>query len=143
MQNHLAGFPIIIEQTVAWGEMDSFQHVNNVAYFRYFENARIEFLRRVDWFAFQEQTGVGPIMASTQARFRRAVTYPDQLLVGTRVSAMGEDRITMDYRIVSTKSGELVTIGEGVVVTYHYLEQRKVPIPEELRRRIERLEAEA
>jgi acyl-CoA thioester hydrolase len=136
----LSGFPVIIEQTVAWGEMDGFGHVNNVVYFRYFENARIEYMRLIDWFKFQRDTGIGPILASTQARYRRAVTYPDTLLVGARVSVMAEDRLTMDYRIASTKLADIVTLGDSLVVTYHYPEQKKVPVPGELRLRIEKLE---
>src|SRR5271166_4080779 len=100
MQDLLADFPVIIEQPVAWGEQDTFGHVNNVVYFRYFENARVAYLERLDWQAYLKETGIGPIVATAQARFRRAVTFPDSLLVGARVSAMGPDRYTMDYRIV-------------------------------------------
>jgi acyl-CoA thioester hydrolase len=32
----LAQFPVIVELDVAWGDMDSYAHVNNVVYFRYF-----------------------------------------------------------------------------------------------------------
>ena len=73
----LAGFPVVVELAVAWGEMDSYRHVNNVVYFRYFENARLEYFRRLDWFEYERQTGVGPILAATQARFRKPLTYPD------------------------------------------------------------------
>ena len=34
-------YPVIIELPVAWGDMDAFAHVNNTAYFKYFESARI------------------------------------------------------------------------------------------------------
>jgi acyl-CoA thioester hydrolase len=140
MHELLDGFPIVIEQPVAWGEQDSFRHVNNVVYFRYFENARVEYLERLDWMTYLKETGVGPIVATAQARFRRAVTFPDTLLVGARVSAIGEDRYTMDYRIVSTKQSDVVTLGDTVVVAYHYAEERKVPVPSELRARIETIE---
>lgn len=36
----LDGYPVRIEVPVAWGELDAFGHVNNTAYFRYFESAR-------------------------------------------------------------------------------------------------------
>jgi acyl-CoA thioester hydrolase len=140
MHELLTGFPVVIEQVVAWGEMDSFQHLNNVVYFRYFENARIEYMRRLDWFDFQKQTGIGPILAKTQARFRRPVTYPDKLLVGTAITAMASDRFTMDYRIVSTKLNDLAALGDGVVVTYDYSTGQPTPIPEDLRKRIEAIE---
>ncbi len=67
----LAGYPVVVELPVAWGDMDSYRHVNNVVYFRYFENARLEYFRRLDWFEYEKQIGIGPILASTQARFRK------------------------------------------------------------------------
>lgn len=140
MHEHFEGFPVVIEQVVDWGDMDAYQHVNNVVYFRYFENARIEYMRRLDWFALEDETGIGPIVATTQARFRRAVTYPDLLHVGARVSAMAEDRFTMDYRIASTQQNTVVTLGDCVVVTYHYAQSKKVPVPAVLRERIAALE---
>ena len=61
----LEGFPVIVEFPVAWGEMDALGHVNNVAYFRYFENARIAYFERIKMWNFMEKTGIGPILAST------------------------------------------------------------------------------
>src|SRR5262249_46610813 len=90
----LQGFPVIVTQAVVWGDMDSYRHVNNVVYFRYFENGRLEYFRRLGWFEFEEETGIGPILASTQARFRRPLTYPDTISIGTRVSVIDADRIT-------------------------------------------------
>src|ERR1041384_6854049 len=99
--NLLTGYPVVVELPVVWGEMDSYRHVNNAVYFRYFESARLEYFRRMDWFAYEEQTGIGPILAATQARFRRPVTYPDTIAIGARIVAIDEHRMTMEYLIVS------------------------------------------
>jgi acyl-CoA thioester hydrolase len=139
----LAGFAVVVEQTVAWGDMDSYRHVNNVVYFRYFENARLEYFRRLDWFEYEKETGIGPILASTQCRFRRALTYPDTIRIGARVVSVDTDRLTYEYRLVSQKLRAIAADGQGVIVTYHYAHGQKVPIPEELRRRIARLEEAA
>ena len=32
MENLMGGYPVVIEVPVAWGEMDAFQHVNNIAF---------------------------------------------------------------------------------------------------------------
>src|SRR5438105_2191325 len=113
--------------------MDSYRHVNNVVYFRYFESARLEYFRRLDWFAFERTTGVGPILATTQARFRRPLTYPDTISVGARVIALAEDRFTLEHVVVSHAQQAVTTEGQGTVVTYHYAGGRKVPVPEEIR----------
>lgn len=137
---HLPDYPVVIQQPVAWGDMDAYRHVNNVVYLRYFENVRLEYLERLDWRGFEKETGVGPIVASINARFRRAVTYPDTLWVGARLITMQDDRFTLDHRIVSERLGDWTTEGQVVIVTYHYVESKKVPIPDELKRRIEELE---
>jgi acyl-CoA thioester hydrolase len=136
----LTGYPVIVELPVVWGEMDSYRHVNNVVYFRYFENVRLEYFRRLDWFEFERQTGIGPILAATQARFRKPLTYPDTISVGARIPRLEEDRFTMEYLLVSQQLNAVAAEGAGTIVTFHYARGEKVPIPEELRRRIERME---
>ncbi len=134
-------YPVIVTQAVAWGDMDSFKHVNNVVYFRYFENCRLEYIRRVGWFEIQTKTGIGPILASTQARFRRPLTYPDTIHIGTRMVEMKDDRFTIEHRIVSDALDDYVTEGQGLLVAYHYIEQKKAPLPDELKANIHAIEA--
>jgi acyl-CoA thioester hydrolase len=136
----LQGFPIVAVQAVVWGDMDSYGHVNNVVYFRYFENARVEYFQRIGWWDYMTRTGIGPIVASTQARFRRPVKYPATLRAGAKVVSFAADRFTIRHILVSRSTGELVTEGDAVVVAIDYRANAKVPLPEELRRRIEELE---
>jgi len=133
--------PVIVTQAVLWGEMDSYQHVNNVAYFRYFENGRLEYVRRAGWMEIEQATGIGPILASTQARFRRALTYPDTIHIGTRLLEMKDDRFTVEHCIVSETLGDIATEGQGLVVSFHYASGKKAPLPADLKDRIRILEA--
>jgi acyl-CoA thioester hydrolase len=135
-----ASFPIIVQFDVAWGDMDSYGHVNNVIYFRYFEHARIAYLDRIGWLASMRETGLGPIVASTSARFRKAVAYPDHLLVGARRVDEQTDRITLEHRIVSEKRNAVVCEGQVVVVSYDYRAEAKALIPPAIRAAIAALE---
>ena len=137
----LAGYPVVVRQAVVWGEMDSYRHVNNVVYFRYFENARLEYFRRLDWPAFEAETGIGPILAATEARFRRALTHPDTIAITAQLGTLDEDRFTLEHRVVSQQLNDVATQGQGTIVAFHYGLGVKVPLPEELRRRIAELEA--
>lgn len=140
MTDPLADCPCVIEQVVAWADMDSFRHVNNVVYFRYFENSRVEYFRRLDWWAYMEETGIGPIVAATQARFRRPVQYPDTLRCGTKLLELGTDRFRLQHRLVSTTTGELVTEGDATVVVFDYRNNTKTPLPALLKTRLATLE---
>jgi len=136
MENLTKGYPVVIEIPVAWGEMDAFQHINNIVYFRYFESSRIAYFERLNLLSLMERTGIGPILASTSCKFRIPLNYPDKVLSGVRVSDIGEDRFNMNYIVISTKHKKIAAEGDGVIVAFNYRENRKSTIPEELRQRI-------
>jgi acyl-CoA thioester hydrolase len=140
MSESLAGFPVVIDIPVAWGEMDALRHVNNIVYFRYFESARIAYFEKLRFWEFMNQTGVGPILASIQCKFKIPLTYPETVSVGTRIPSIEQDRFVMEYRAVSHKSQAIAAEGEGVVVSYNYRESKKTPLPEEMKQRILTLE---
>ena len=141
--NHpdLAGFPVVVVMDVAWGDMDAYQHVNNVVYFRYFENARVPWLDRVGWMQLREAEGLGPIIASTSARFRRPVSYPDRVAVGVRAKSVEFDRVVIEYRLVSAKWNAIAADGEAVVVSFDYRNNKKCPVPESVAKTIEDLQS--
>ena len=134
---------LVIESPVAWGEMDSMGHVNNIVYFRYFESARIAYFERVGLLAHLSEEGVGPILASTDCRFRRPLTYPDTVSIGTRAYDLGEDRFTMAYRVVSHALDDVVALGDGLIVTYDYRKLKRAPIPDHILDAIEAIESAA
>ncbi len=140
MTQSLDQYPIVIKVPVRWGDMDAFQHVNNIVYFQYFESVRIAYFERIHTMSHWRETGVGPILASTQCRFRFPVTYPDTLLVGATVTHLGEDRFTHQYLAVSRHHEKIAAEGEGVVVTFNYETNQKAPIPATIRQRIYELE---
>jgi acyl-CoA thioester hydrolase len=136
----LAGFPVTVEIPVAWAEMDVFGHVNNTVFLRWFESARIEYLRRIGLADAGPGVVVGPIVHSTHCRFRRPVIFPDRVLAGARVTEVSEDRFVMEYRVTSRAQGAVVADGGAVVVAYDYVHASKTPLPAAVREAIERLE---
>ena len=114
MNNLLSHYPVILAIPVAWGDMDAFQHVNNVVYFRYFESARIAYLERLDVAGFIQTTGIGPI---------------------------GSDRFVMDQCLVSAHHQQIAAQGDATTVTYDYTKGAKAPLPAAVRTRIEMLES--
>ncbi len=143
MKELLEGYAVVIETPVAWGEMDSLGHVNNIVYFRYFESARMAYFGEVDFWGHMEETGVGPILASTQCRFRLPLEYPDTVSIGARIRDIGEDRFMMEYVVVSHRHAKVAAEGSGLIVVYDYRAKRKAPLPNEIKKRIEAIESKA
>jgi len=141
MNELLKSYPVVIELPVLWGEMDAFEHVNNVVYFRYFETARIAYLEKINFYGMRDENAIGPILGSTRCRFRIPLTYPDTISVGARVTETQDDRFTMEYVIVSHAHNAIAAEGDGVVVAFNYRDNKKTSLPAEIKKRIEELEA--
>ena len=95
------------------------------------------------WYAGQAQAAPHLLragLAATQARFRRALTYPDTIAIGARLLSMGDDRFDLQHRIVSKQLGQVATEGQGTIVSFDYPQGKKVPLPAELKERIRLLE---
>ncbi len=128
----LQDYPIILKQNVLWGDMDAFQHVNNAVYFRYFEDARLAYFEKTGVMKNMEQTNIGPILAETQCQFRAPVTYPDHILIGTRLKELptqGDKRFVMEYAVYSEQHDNVAAKGTGNVVFYHYEQGASCEIP--------------
>ena len=141
LKDLLARYPVVVEIPVAWGEMDAFGHVNNAVYFRYFETARSAYFERLRIFDLVKETGVGPILASINCRFKLPLVYPDTVSVGVRVTSMERDRYVVEHRVVSHAHAKIAAYGDGLIVNFDYHERRKTPLTDEVRNAIEHLEA--
>jgi YbgC/YbaW family acyl-CoA thioester hydrolase len=141
MKSFLQEYPVVIDIPVAWSDMDAFQHVNNSVYFRYFESARLAYFTQAGMLAYIEETGIGPILASTRCKFIAPLTYPDTVSVGVRITDMAEDRFTMEYHLVSHKLRRVAAEGEGLIVCYNYPDGQKTPIPADLKAQLLEIES--
>jgi acyl-CoA thioester hydrolase len=132
----LAAYPARVRLPVQWGDQDLLGHVNNVVYFRWFESARMEYFRLVD-FAGGGNGGVGPILASTSCRYKAPLYHPDTVIAGCRVTVVHADRFVMDMALYSEALGRIAAVGEALIVAYDYDKLQKAPLPAALLSRIE------
>lgn len=133
----LAHYPIIHHQPIHWGEMDAFNHLNNVVYYRYAESARIGYLQALGMFDGSMVT----VLAQSSCQYLRPVTYPDTLLLGVRCQRLGNTSIVMEYSYYSTAQKVIVATAEAVVVRLDSNGKDKLPWTEEERERLLALEA--
>ncbi len=129
----MPGYPVALPITVQWGDMDALQHVNNTRYFRWFETARIATFQAMGLVA-EGQPRVGPILAATECRFIRPVSWPAELVVGARIDGVGNTSFTMGYAVAHVAALDTpVAVGTGVVVLIDYRTGEKVRVPDEMR----------
>ncbi len=134
-------FRVLLDWPVQWADMDMFGHVNNTVYFRWFESARVEYMRRLGLGQMHGESDHGPIVAHVDCNFRRQLEFPDTVRIGSRVSRIGRSSFTVEHAIWSTKQKlALAADGTSIVVLFDYKSQKPIRIPDEVRSLIERLE---
>ena len=135
----LSVYPIVHEQTVAWGDMDAFGHVNNVQYYRYIESARIAYLMALNIF----DQDILTVVASSQCKYLSPVFYPDVLHIGARIEELRNSAFRMHYVLWSKMQNQVVATGEAVLVCVTKHDSKKVNIPDSIRNKIIQLESNA
>jgi acyl-CoA thioester hydrolase len=132
----LSDYPVIYEQSVAWGDMDAFGHVNNVMYYRYIESARIRYMDELSIF----QQDIYTVVASNQCKYIRPVFYPDQLKIGVRVEEVRNSAFRTSYLLWSETQQTVVALAEAVIVCVNKDSMLKTEIPEIIRHKITEIE---
>lgn len=142
----------LITLPVQWGDLDAFQHLNNVATMRYFESARMAYFYQVfgpamlkhhpNPSAFSDLVNgrsYGPIVKNVFCNYRCQITFPDTVTVGIKVpqSSIQKDRFEQHFVAVSHKLGRICADGRATIVMFDYTKQQKADISPILLKAIE------
>lgn len=139
----ITNYPHRTAVKLAWGEMDALGHVNNIIYFRYMETARIDYFESLGINLPTISSDFGPILAHIECQFLSAVSYPDDLIIGSHIYHFGTTSLKMEHGIYSSKQDRVVARGDSVIVMIDYQTMTKVPVPEELKQVITDYQASA
>ncbi|MGH8162566.1 MAG: acyl-CoA thioesterase [Gammaproteobacteria bacterium] len=133
--DEIAKFVHRYRETIRWGDMDSFGHVNNVQFFRYLEGARVAYSSEVVGSCLRAK-GESVILADQRCSFLKQLNWPGKLDVYTRTARVGRTSFRLGQLVCRADGEEVVATGEGVMVWFDFDAQQPVPIPEALRRRV-------
>ncbi len=116
------------EVEVWFGDVDSFGHVNNVAFARYLETARVKyFVSR-----FKELKPVF-VLRRLEIDYLSPMFLGEIAVVEIWVERVGKTSFDFGYRIYEKNSGREVVRAKSVQVWFDVKANRKVEIPEEVR----------
>lgn len=119
--------------SIRWGDLDAYGHVNNAAYLTYLEECRLRWFETLPEPWYQEHAA--PVLASSHLEFRRSIVWPEELIVETRATRVGNSSLTLAHRIVSARDpGTLYLEATVVMVWVDRTSGRAVPLPEVIRR---------
>jgi acyl-CoA thioester hydrolase len=98
---------------VRWGDMDAFGHVNNTIYFRYAEQARIDWL---ETFGLNDvvKSDSGPVIINASCTFLKPVVYPATVNVDILIGEPGRSSLPTYFEI-RCEGDDTTLYAEGAV----------------------------
>ena len=84
-----------------WSDMDAYQHVNNVVYLRYLEEARVDWMfRRAAEAGVEGFATFGTVVAKHEIEYRRPLVYrPEPVRVEVWVTGIATAKFTVAYEV--------------------------------------------
>ena len=84
-----------------WSDMDAYQHVNNVVYLRYLEQARVDWMfRRASEAGVEGFATFGTVVAKHEIEYRRPLVYrTEPVRVEVWVTAIRTAQFTVAYEV--------------------------------------------
>jgi acyl-CoA thioester hydrolase len=84
-----------------WSDMDAYQHVNNVVYLRYLEEARVDWMfRRAAEAGLEGLATFSTVVAKHEIEYRRALVYrPEPVQVEVWVTGIATAKFTVAYEV--------------------------------------------
>lgn len=117
---------------VRWADMDVNGHVNNVAFFTYFECARLEWFEAVRPRA--QRDGHGLVVAQASCNYRRTIPYPETAKVMLYAGPPGRSSFTLYYELVSAIDAAIkYADGQTVMVWVNRDSGKTQPLPDYVR----------
>jgi len=117
---------------VRWGDMDAYNHVNNTVYFRYCEQARVEWLEAMD-FAVRPDQPDAPVIINASCTFMIPVNYPATVEVRLFAGEPGRSSVMTWYELYVVGDERLYAEGASKVVWMDPRSGKSVPLPDKLR----------
>ena len=129
-------YPYVTAITTRWMDNDIYGHVNNVAYYSFFDTAANQFLIERGGLDIARADVIGLVVES-QCNYHVPLAYPQRLRAGVRVDRLGNRAVTYGIAIFGDADPLAAAHGHFVHVFVERQSRRPTPIPAELRAALE------
>lgn len=117
---------------IRWGDMDAMNHVNNTVYFRYMEQARIEWLESLGYGTGQH-TDEGPVIVNASCTYLVPLVYPGNVELRMFIGHPGRSSLPTHYELRLQGNEKLYATGDAKMVWINPASGRSIPLPDNMR----------
>ncbi|MBR0671648.1 acyl-CoA thioesterase [Neoroseomonas soli] len=132
----LADYRQHVAITTRWSDNDAYGHINNVAYYSFFDTAVNMWLIRSGVLDIQKSPVIG-LVVETGCRYFRPLAYPVEITAGIRVARIGTSSVRYEVGIFGGEDATAAAEGHFIHVYVSRDTGRPVPLPADLRAALE------
>jgi acyl-CoA thioester hydrolase len=132
------GFTALRPVPTRWIDNDHYGHVNNVAYYSFFDTAVNGFLIEAAGIDVRDLHAIG-IVAESGCQFLRPVSFPDTVHAGLSIERLGTSSIVYRIALFRNDDADPCAVGRFVHVYVDRKTRRPVPVPDAIRAVVEGL----
>lgn len=102
----------IYERSPFYYETDRMNIIHHSNYIRWFEEARIDFMRKAGYpYEKMEAIGIMLPVISAECSYKNSICFGDTVLIQTAVSKFNGFKMELQYKIINKKTDELHAFG--------------------------------
>jgi acyl-CoA thioester hydrolase len=133
-------FTVLRPVPTRWMDNDHYGHVNNVAYYSFFDTAVNGFLIDASGTDIRDLPAIG-VVAESGCQFLQGASFPDTIHAGLTVERAGASSVI--YRIALFRNADETpcAVGRFVHVYVDKITRRPVPIPPVIRTVVDQLKS--
>lgn len=115
-----------------WSDNDVYGHVNNVAYYSFFDTVVNRLLIDNGWLHLDGRGPIG-LVVETRCQYYASVSYPAVLDIGLTVLKLGNSSVVYQLAVFSEGSEQASAVGQFVHVYVDRPSHMPTPLPADLR----------
>ena len=119
--------------------LDVYQHVNNARYLEFLEEARWEWLERLESFSRLEENHLAFVVVNININYRRPAVMGDVLNIHSKLVQLGGKSGVIGQTVTLAPQGETVADAMLTFVCIDLRTQKAQPMEGELKRRMEEM----
>jgi acyl-CoA thioester hydrolase len=127
-----AAYPHHVALDTRWADNDQYGHVNNVAYYGFFDTAVNRWLIAQGLLDPAASAVIG-LVVETGCRYHRPLSFPDRLTVGLRAARVGRSSVRYELAIFRGEDEQAAAEGHFVHVYVDRESRRPTPLSEAMR----------
>ena len=135
---HRPHFPVLRTMPTRWMDNDHYGHVNNAAYYSFFDTAVNGYLMEATGGDTRELPAIG-LVAETSCQYFAEVRFPDVLHVGLRLAKLGRSSVIYELGLFREDDQVPAALGRFVHVYVDQSARTPVDIPPPIRAALEPL----